>query len=271
MRLSESLKQSYCELYFDHFFTSPWLVEKLLSQGVYGTGTVRASRKQMPTALPSDKEMKRGDIKFLHSKSVTAVKWFDNRGVLLLSANVDGVDDISSVQRRVKKQASKITLPCPQLVKSYNAGMGGVDLLDQRTASYRLDRKSRTRFYLRLIFDILDMSCVNAFIAYNTLNPNVMSFLDVKISVGKAMIGVYTNRERNPPSYRSTKNDRLSSASMPAQLPQHIPTFGAKRQRCYYCRNEGVESKTKIYCSSCNKYFCISEGRNCVEKHHYKQ
>ena len=69
-------------------------------------------------------------------------KWMDNRSVLLLSSALEGNNDISSVQRREKGSKTKSFVPCPQVVKLYHSGMGGVDLMDQRTAAYRLDRKS---------------------------------------------------------------------------------------------------------------------------------
>ena len=60
--------------------------------------------------------------------------------------------------------------------------MGGVDLLDQKTAAYKLDRKSSGgRYYLRLFFDLMDISVVNSHIIYKELNPKGMELLDFKI------------------------------------------------------------------------------------------
>ena len=71
-----------------------------------------------------------------------ACKWIDNRSVLLLSSALEGTNDISSVQRREKGSKTNFFVPCPQVVKLYHSDMGGVDLMDQRTAACRLDRKS---------------------------------------------------------------------------------------------------------------------------------
>ena len=60
--------------------------------------------------------------------------------------------------------------------------MGGVDLLDQKVAAYKLDRKSSGgRYYLRLFFDLMDISVVNSHIIYKELNPKGMELLDFKI------------------------------------------------------------------------------------------
>ena len=71
-----------------------------------------------------------------------ACKWMNNWPVLLLSSALEGMNDILSAQRREKGSKTKISVPCPKVVKFYNSSMSGVDLMDQRTAAYRLDRKS---------------------------------------------------------------------------------------------------------------------------------
>ena len=92
--------------------------------------------------------MKMGDCDFLFSGNRMACKWMDNGAVLLLSSLLEGRNDISSVQLREKGSKTKSSVPCPKVVKLYNSVMGGVDLMNQRTAKYRLDQKSSVRFYL---------------------------------------------------------------------------------------------------------------------------
>ena len=120
----------------------------------------------MQTLLP-DKAMKRGDINFC--------QWFDNN-CGLAGPNIEGIHETSSVLRRVKGKREKSAVACPNIVKMYNANMGGVDILDQKTATYRLDRKSSGgRYYLRLFFDLMDIACVNAHIVTTLMDPKAMS------------------------------------------------------------------------------------------------
>ena len=135
--------------YFENFFNSPKLIEKLFQKSICGIGTVRGNRKQMPKMI-DDKQMKRGDCKFLSSGNRIACKWMDNQSVLLLSSALERMNDISSVQRREKGSKTKSLVPFPKVVKLYNSGISGVDLMDQRTAAYCLDRKSSVRYYLRI-------------------------------------------------------------------------------------------------------------------------
>ena len=96
--------------------------------------------------------MKRGDHEFQCSDKAIMSKWFDNRAVHLLGSNVEGFDAVSVVSRRQKGVATKGNVSCPAMVKIYNHGMGGVELMDQYSAAYRLDRRARFRFYLRIFF-----------------------------------------------------------------------------------------------------------------------
>ena len=80
------------------------------------------------------------------------------------------------------------SVPCPKLVKLHNSSMGGVDLIDQRTAAYRLDRKRSVRFYLCIFFYLMDIACVNSYLFYNVKYPNKFSLLDHKIVVTKNLI-----------------------------------------------------------------------------------
>ena len=66
--------------------------------------------------------------------------------MLLLPSALEGLNDILSVQRKEKSSKTKSSVACPKVVKLYNSGMGGVDVMDQHTAAYRLDRKLSVRF-----------------------------------------------------------------------------------------------------------------------------
>ena len=95
LQLTKDLEPWFCTVYFDNFFNSPKLIEKLFQKGIYGIGTVRANRKQMPKMI-DDKQMKRGDSEFLFSCNTMGSKWINNRSVLLLSSALERMNDIIS-------------------------------------------------------------------------------------------------------------------------------------------------------------------------------
>ena len=106
------------------------MIEKLFGKNIYAIGTARKNKKQMSKIL-EDKKINRSDCEFLYSKNMMACKLMGNRSVLLESTALEGMDDVPSVQRREKGSATKSTIPCPDVVKLFNNGMGGVDLMDQ--------------------------------------------------------------------------------------------------------------------------------------------
>ena len=99
----------------------------------------------------------------------------DDRSVLLLASVLEGMSDILSVQRREKGSKTRSLVSCPKVVKLYNSDMGGVDLMDKRTAAYRLDRKSSVIFYLRIFFDLMGVAFANSYLIYNMKHPNKFS------------------------------------------------------------------------------------------------
>ncbi|CAG4980485.1 unnamed protein product [Parnassius apollo] len=60
---------------------------------------------------------------------ISVTTWKDNKMVTLASTYV-GAEPAETTTRYDKKQKKEITIPCPKIIKDYNAHMGGVDLMD---------------------------------------------------------------------------------------------------------------------------------------------
>ena len=157
--------------------------------------------------------MKRVDVDFQYTNNVVAVNWFDNRGVTMVGTCLEECDKISTISRRVKKQSVKIPVPCLEIIKDSNFDISGVDLLDQKTAAYKLHRKSSgRRYYLRFFFDLTDISVVNSDIIYKKLNPKGMELLDFKIVLAKSLVGTYNSRSRNTPASHVSRREVLPAS-----------------------------------------------------------
>ncbi|XP_067943284.1 piggyBac transposable element-derived protein 2-like [Watersipora subatra] len=92
MKLVSTLaKNSNYKIYADNLFTSVPLLEKLLGWGLQYTGTVRQNRLSNCN-IKGEKELKkegRGsfDFRVEDTHNISAVRWFDNRAVTLLSTH----------------------------------------------------------------------------------------------------------------------------------------------------------------------------------------
>ena len=247
LKMTECLENSYCTVFFNKFFNSPSLITKLYDRGLYGVGTSRKDRVGMPEMMV-DRKMRRGDHDYMYSDKVGCCKWFDRRSVLMLFSNIEGMSTTSTILCRQKGSASKILVPCPDVIKMYNQGIGGVDLIDQRTAAYHLDRKSRVRFYLRIFFDLMDIACANSFVVYNMLHPNDLTLLGFKTIIATYLTGRYASRSRAPPAWKTRSKGKYQYQFEPNHLPLHLPEFQSSRKRCEYCYKEGFERKTFDKC-----------------------
>lgn len=50
--------------------------------------------------------------------------------------------------------------------------MKWVDIMDQKAPAYRLDCKSKYRFYVSVCFDLIDATLVNSYVVYTKMPYN---------------------------------------------------------------------------------------------------
>ena len=187
-----------------------------------------------------------------------ASKWMDNQSVLFLSSALEGIMTYYQFREEKKGSKSNSLVPCPKVVKLYNGSMGGVDLMDQRTAAYRLDWKSSVRFYLCIFFDLMDIACANSYLIYNMKHPNKLSLLDYKIVVAKKVIQYHQSRNRAVP---------MSRPSLRKNQPESIakwPDYQMMWKQCTYCAMEGKENRTFVIYLACNSPFCLVNERKSI-------
>ena len=173
---------------------------------------------------------------------------------------------ILSVQRREKSPKTKSSVPCPNVVKFCNSGMGGVDLMDQHTTEYRLDRISSVRFYLHIFFDLMNIACANSYLIYNMKHPRKLSLLNYKIVIAKNLIQYHLGRKRPVPMSRPSK--RNNQPEPIGNHGGHFPDYQTMQKRCAYCAMEGKENRTFVICLACNIPLSLVNERNCFQKHH---
>ena len=268
IQLSRSLVGTNVRLFFDSFFTSLALVHKLQQEKIFCCGTVRQNRKGMPKDIKKDKDMARGEINRRKSQGLHLVKWMDTKGVVLLST-IDSCVSTVNVKRRVKGQKEKVTVPHPIIVKAYNQGMKGTDVMDQLKVTYEVDRRYPRKFYLRLFFDLIDIGFVNAFIVYTKLmeenfphSRRLKTLKDFKPGVTMHLIGSFSCRKRLKKSL---------SLRLPMQNSgeHHVTRVSVKeRARRKLCTKRKIDSRTCIRCNSCNLYLCQTSKKDCFAEWH---
>lgn len=271
----------------DNFFTSHSLATELKQRQMTIVGTIRKNRRELPPIIidMKSKPELHSEFVFDHKLRATMVSYVPKkrRFVTLLSTmhmkpEVDGGD---------KKK--------PEIINYYNATKGAVDTLDEMVGTYRCKRKVM-RWPLAVFQNMLDISGVNAFIIFLTINP-LWKYTQKKIrrrlflvEVGKSLVQPFIeNRKRLPrgrraqdmvndlrglPRDRSPSTASTSSiGSIPSctspipglQNMTHLPST-KKRARCYLCPYSTKANTHANRCDNCKKAVCSHHRFNICEK-----
>lgn len=288
LHLCERIKKEGHTFYYDNYFSSYQLLQVLKSKKIFAAGTVRVNRFSKPPLL-NDKQLKprgRGSYDEVSREDgdVVLVKWMDNRSVVLASNFVGGGNE-DTVSRWDKNEKKYIDIPRPEIVKLYNYSMGGVDLLDQMIASYRIYIRSR-KWTLRMIFHAVDLAVVNSWFEYkrdcNRLGvpkKSRMGLLDFRfrlaeclVKVGKAMPISKRGRPSSTPEQPRRKVPKQNEEVRPFpeirhDLVGHLPHLdGSKEGK--RCKNAKCNKKTHFFCEKCQVHLCIKKERNCFVMYH---
>lgn len=164
-------------IYFDNFYINIPLLYFLTREGIYCLSTVQKNRLGKAYKLPDKKEILKStaprgtyheNVATYEGMHSAAICWKDNKEVVLLSTYA-GSEPVETIQRYDKKQKRNILIPCPKVIKEYNAHMGGVDLMDSFIGRYRIRKKSR-KWTTRLFYHLLDMTVINSWVLYKKVN-----------------------------------------------------------------------------------------------------
>ncbi|XP_054746207.1 piggyBac transposable element-derived protein 3-like [Anastrepha obliqua] len=142
-------------LCFDRFFTTVNLINNIQYPALR---TCMSNRKNVPK-IPE--KLQRGEAIFkVNSAGTIAVKWQDVKEVMLLS-NCH-TSEMSTVRRKMK-DGTEAEFPCPDIVKTHRAIVGGVDLGDQMSGLYDINRKSN-KWWKKVFYRGMMMAAVNTWV-----------------------------------------------------------------------------------------------------------
>ena len=204
--------------------------------------------------------------------TITAVKWYDNRSVCLASTYAT-LFPIEKCKRFNKKTKNYDDIDIFNIVHLYNKHMGGVDLHDQMMAYYRMAFRSR-KYYLRLVFHMIDMCVINNWLLYrrslDKINfkrhqQNSLSEFKLRPSTSLILSGKNLIKKQGGPFFFSVDQEYFQKkhcghATKP--LPEqdvrtdgigHLPEVADKRSTCKF---PGCKGKILIFCTKCKVHLC---------------
>ena len=138
--------------------------------------------------------------------------------------------------------------------------------MDQKQSYHTLDRRAKIKYYLKIFFDIFDISINNACMIYNQIisekhisDTKEISLFEYKQEVARLLISGFTSRVRNIPHSKPSASKTKST---------HIIEKTNDRKRCFQCSKVKKDMKTNTKCNTCNVYLCFTNNRNCFMEYH---
>lgn len=236
LQLTEGLIRSGRNVTVDNFFCSLSLAQQLLDKQLTLVGTMRKNRKELPQQMLITKGRDVFSSLFAFRKDATLVSYCPKKGkVVCLLSSSHNQDDVDYTRPDKK----------PDIILKYNSTKGGVDTADQMLRTYSTKRRTR-RWPVAVFYNMLDISALNAFIIWMSLNPHWNSKSThrrrlFQLALGKQLIH---NNYRETSSTTEATTDAVSNAKILN-----------KRARCHRCSRD-KDRKCGTICYSCGLNVC---------------
>jgi hypothetical protein len=165
MALVENYLDKGHHVFADRLYSSVPLVNELDRQGTGYTGTLIRSRQQLPRAVRGAHfKMNKGETQAWRDGKKLVLAWRDKGKPTAMISTV-----CSSCMTTVRSRRGNRVKPL--VIDQYNQSMGGVDKADQYSCYYSFGRKS-IKWWRKLMFWLLEVSIVNAYILYKGTVPS---------------------------------------------------------------------------------------------------
>ena len=243
------------------------MLKELDKMNLYVTGTCMKNRLPKELVITKStrefKDMNRGDYK-MHKytyemdngsiKNYGLVAWKD-RDIVYCLTNVTPTVGTGSCYRR--STGGRILLERPNVIEEYNRYMGGVDIADQRRLHSNCTIMGQHRWWLKLLFYLLDVSTANALILYkSTLEESDRNALNIDAYKKKLVYGWLGTRMEEVPTAPTTIHELIRTDN--------------SRHYCVYCAVDSVQppQRTRFRCNhpDCNLPLCsVGTGKTEVD------
>ncbi|CAH1965230.1 unnamed protein product [Acanthoscelides obtectus] len=280
LKLADTLPKGV-SVFTDRFFTSIPLVDCMLSRSLTVTGTLMSNRVPKEAKFESDSILKKrgrgsSDQLVRQDEKMVLVKWFDSRPVQMASSKC-GSEPLGECKRWSKSDNKYIQIPQPNVIKEYNAFMGGVDLLDRVIGKYCM--RSRTKKWtIRFIYHFFDFAAAASWLEYREdaslarlEKKQIMDYMDFKFAIAQALL--YNLEDKENETSEDEEAVEIKKPMLVEALPArgfrresalHLPEFMNDKQKSRSkCRLAGCKMLTFTRCTACNVFLCCSVNRNC--------
>jgi len=266
--LSEMPSGVNVNVYFDNFFTSLKLLDRLTAAGVRATGTVHLNRLGDSSLTSADVLQKKPCGTYNYKQDVTSgivVVWWNDNNIVNIASNHIGVSPVTTARRWSSAKKSQVNITQPAAIAKYNRCMGGTDRMDQNLNLYRISVCSRKWWWALFAFCV-DATVCNAWYLHRCgpkENRSQLSLLEFRRELATTYIMKYGSRQALGRPLGTTGRHRPLDARTPPDvrfdgINHHIDSITTQR-RCVVC---GM--KTTKVCTKCN----VSLHERCLGSFH---
>ena len=232
---------SHLSIYMDNFYSGVPLFEELKDHGLDACGTIRSNRKGIPKKLAA---MAKHKYTVSQKDELTFCAWQDTKTVLVLS-NFHAPTATGTVKRR-HGGTIQTEVTVPACLADYQRHMKGVDLLDQMVGYYQIQHQSK-KWWRRLFFYFLMVSCYNSYIIARSAGANCSGFKDWLEDLAQELVTPVTARSA----------PQCATAPVAASAQHDCEKIYEKRKICRECSQSknGTEARpgaTVYGCRQCN-------------------
>ena len=246
-------------LVIDNFFASVNLFHELMCKGIWATGTVRRTSKNLPGGLyrQPDSTVRGSMVIWTHvHRQMGVVSWQDKKMVTLLSTAAAPWEPNTKVLRRIPGLKGQLVVPSSPMHRQYVEYMRGVDVADQLRGNYSSQLRCH-KWWVKIFHFIVDQTMVNAYVTWvkqmEDLGLPVTSHLAFKIAVGK-----YLASEAIQARQRGHEQPKQSSRH---PHPVHTLFRSTLKRGCVICGRV-----QKWFCTTCGRKWMCPEA--CYQAHH---
>ena len=202
-------------VFMDNYYNSVELAERLYSNGVLCSGTLRLVRGA-PAALRSltQQRVPRNSMHYRRKGNTFVICWQDVRLVTMITTACNAATEEFVHRRRVRRAGrivmEEVRLQRPVIIGTYCQYMGGVDLFDQLMKYYTMARKGY-KWSRKFVMYLLQMALLNAYTLYSKYHPESRSYklLDFLDEVSELLVNF------DPQDWPSSGNPIPHAASLP--------------------------------------------------------
>ncbi|CAG5121162.1 unnamed protein product [Candidula unifasciata] len=223
----------------DRYYTTRVLLDHLLQQETYFTGTLNLNRKDFPPQLR------------VHTVNHLEMKWYMHE--------TDRILCVAFKDKKAKKEvivvsthAEVATVPTkkgiikPAVIDSYNQSMNGCDLLDQKVGYYGIHCRKSIKWWKKIFLWMFEIVQVNSYIIYLLSSGKKNGLHDFK----RQLLNQLT--EASAQELVSTKYTLQPEAShWQFTDNRHLITYRKQDLRWAFCSPPSKPKRTHFYCSGC--------------------